>query len=260
MRRVDVVRSRFFPRVSGSGGFTLLEVIIASAIGMIVVHGLTSALVNQMRQTAFVEDKISRNQFETEVAAYLEDPSVCGKSLENVRVLPVAQAFALKDSAGQVIFNSTDKNRFDQLRILNMTVKNRTVSSPGASGLVEIEVTTESRREVLGPRGPFKFTLLQAVRTRVPGGEIVNCNSSSDVSGTGFEDGNLTVFNNPGYSNQTAVVADGNYAFCWIRNIANLENSHYCRVWKDTDGKWKMKQYKSGCSMNCLKAGEPAAP
>lgn len=241
----------FVPSRQGVKGFTLLEVMIAAGIGLIVILGITTVLANQLRHTAFLEDKMSRIQLEKDFDTYLEDQAVCDKSLNLTALAATPQPFVLRDKDGNVIFDLATKNSFDHLKIVGMTVVNKDITGFNQTGFVEVNVSVESKREVLGPRGPFTFKITRMVTSQALAMNIASCASAS--GGAVVSTGNIDTYSTC-YKCTTPIVATGKYTMCWIGRISNLENSHRCKVYLDTDGLWKMTQYKSGCEMRCLKA------
>lgn len=240
--------------VSNSRGLTLVETLIALAISTVVALTNYIMISNQIKSANFIEDKLARIEFEKELKTILEFPDACKNSLSGFDISSTS-TIGIKNNSAAVVYNTTSNNRYAYLKILGLELKNLDISSAGSPGFVEITATIESVRPVIGPKGPFVIKVKKGVQTESGSWAVKDCDIAG-ATGTGTTvGGEIDIFNNPGYTNTTPVVAGDltKYSACWIQQVANAENSHYCRVYLDTDNNWKMRQYKTGCKMACRK-------
>ena len=68
--------------LKGDKGFTLIGVLVASAIGLIVVAGLTQLFINMGAQIKQVENRAGLRTFKTLIEKSLQDRDGCKNTLD----------------------------------------------------------------------------------------------------------------------------------------------------------------------------------
>lgn len=153
--------------MKGSKGFSLIEILVSVAVLGVVSLGLASMISNQMQAVAYVEDQLEKSQIERAIESVLTDYNACGKSFENLQIPANASqnrnVGQLKDMSDQVMIRSNTQN--EKLRVLQMRLRNVSVSTTTGGGTVELEVPLARTRKGGGPDvfKPLKFTFQVAI-------------------------------------------------------------------------------------------------
>ncbi|MEO0334923.1 MAG: prepilin-type N-terminal cleavage/methylation domain-containing protein [Pseudomonadota bacterium] len=137
-----------------SRGFSLAEVMIASAILGVITLGLMSMTQNQMSALNYMEDKMSVLSLGTEIKQNLLLASVCKSTLEGLKIQDGPIPIAIRDQNGKTLFSDTvkEKRRYETVEIDKLTLQNVDVPDHVGSGWVEIVAETKRLRKGAGPQ------------------------------------------------------------------------------------------------------------
>lgn len=64
-------------------GMSLLEVLVATAIGVIIGYGVAASLANQAREASALQDKLAALDFQNSLTATLAKPGLCDRLFKN---------------------------------------------------------------------------------------------------------------------------------------------------------------------------------
>lgn len=94
---------------SRENGFGLIQVIVASAISLIIALGLASVFRDGFRTQAFIKMQGESDNFHEEVRALLSSREACGQTMAGVALTPgtTTQIPALKDHEGAIKYAKT---------------------------------------------------------------------------------------------------------------------------------------------------------
>ena len=136
-----------------AGGFSLAEVMVASAILGAMSLALMTMIQNQNQAMNFMEDRMSLLSLRTELSQTLLIDSVCKTSLEGIQVADQPVPLTIKNGMGQVLFSDQidEKRRYDSLEIESLSLRNVDVPDHVGSGWVEVVAKTKRLRKGTGP-------------------------------------------------------------------------------------------------------------
>lgn len=172
-------------------GNSLIGVIIAAAVGVIVMSAVAINMVNQAKSVSFLEDRLSRVGFDRQLKNIFTSPNTCGNTL-NGGVVPglgtERPVNVINDRNNNVIYDlaSADPNlkSFDRLNISSMSLLN--IDTPltlGSSGNMKLNVNLARQRNGGGLDAVAPIELDLFVSTDPVTGRISDCSFTGGVTG-----------------------------------------------------------------------------
>ncbi|NQZ00325.1 MAG: prepilin-type N-terminal cleavage/methylation domain-containing protein [Bdellovibrionales bacterium] len=148
---------------SNEQGFSLAEVMVASAILGVITMAMMSMTRNQMRAMNFMEDRMSMMTLRTEIKQQLLVEGVCKSTFLGMKVKDNPVPITIKSQNGLVLYSDSipEKSRYDSLEIESLTLNNVDVPNNIGSGWVEVVAQTKRLRDGTGPK------VLRPARARI---------------------------------------------------------------------------------------------
>jgi prepilin-type N-terminal cleavage/methylation domain-containing protein len=140
-------------RLADTSGFSLAEIMVASAILSVISLAMITMNRDQMRAMNFMEDKMSMLTLRTELKQNLLVEGVCKQTFEGLQVKDTPIPITINNPQGTTLFSGKagERRRYDHLEIDSLILQNVDVPDHIGSGWVEVVVKTKRLREGSGP-------------------------------------------------------------------------------------------------------------
>lgn len=173
--------------IYNQNGFSIIQVLVASTVASFIGLGISSQVINQSQNISYQEDRFSHQNFGKELRALLGDQDSCQNTINNL-VVPAAPNAAtnlteIRDSADQVVYNTTNRNTFEGLRIRSIQLKNQDISGALTQGRALVEIQVERARAPAGLDNQVMRTIVLEKQVTIDGSRRVTSCLDDNFSG-----------------------------------------------------------------------------
>lgn len=162
-------------------GFGLIQVIVASAIALVIAMGLASVFRDSFRTQAFIKMQGQSDNFHEEVRALLSSREACGQSMAGATLAPGAKTeiAALKDHEGATKYAKTTPLGDNSLEIVDLVFSDyQDRTFPAGEALLTLHL-----RNIKDAAGPQQITRTIRLETRKnSAGALVDCIALAKMS------------------------------------------------------------------------------
>jgi type II secretory pathway pseudopilin PulG len=173
-------------------GFALIQVLIAVSIAAMVAVGVADLISNQAKSVSYLEDKMSVLGLSNQLLMILATSGACTNSLAGKSASSDQLITQIKDKADNLVYDTnTNENKYDQLIIDKVTLKNIDVTGANSSGRMKLVIEILRIRKGGGPPGLKPISVEITVSTN-GSNNIISCGaggSTFTVEGTFTETG-----------------------------------------------------------------------
>lgn len=165
-------------------GFGLVETMIAAGLGLVVIYFLSQSMVAQAQQVTYLESRLIRNQFFSELQTNYSDADFCKANFEGVKINGNRnQQVKLLDLNGDVLYDAKDEKKNiidDKVRLDSIFFENPAGAPVPNNGSGWVELVVEMSIPAL--KRPLK-TVRQKLFVNLSGNQVESCGSSETSSG-----------------------------------------------------------------------------
>jgi len=170
-------------------GSALISVIIAGSIMSVILLGASQMIERQSQSTAFLEDRLSKVDFQGTLMGKLSDELACTNTINGLRVESEQNLARILEKDGSTAYSnnssgvnnalsSFNKLSINQIKLINVS----TANAPDQSGDMKIRVFPVRQRTGGGPQELAPFDVSIRVRTD-SSRALAYCKAYGDGSG-----------------------------------------------------------------------------